>query len=241
MGLFDWLKDNVVNPVYDNVVKPTYDNVVVPVYDNVIQPVIDVVAKPAYTKLYDWATSEQAKAIADTAEKVGIVISDGFVSGANAVHSGLGDDIKEKINEGWETTKEFVSKNYCQIGTSTAVTIVMSQIITSEKELEFSEKFAANVLQKATDSNIKNKLVADYCVSVAKTMVDAIYLIPGIPGSKEEVENVIAYCLYKSLISDNTNVFFLKDLFSGSLVCGITSYICDGSVPNGYDDWYSKL
>jgi hypothetical protein len=228
MGWFDWVKDNIVDPVYDNVV--------VPVYDNVVKPTIDVFVKPAYTKLVDIMTSDEVKSIVDKAEEVGITIGDDFVKGANSIHSGLGDEIKEKVNEGWSSIKDYTSKNYCQMITYPAVTLVVSQIFTAEKELEFSDRFLLIGIQ-SFNPNWKIKMINDYSKLISKEMIDLIYQIPGIPGSKEEVESVVAFLIYKSIIKDNVKATSLKGLFSGAIIIGITSYICDGSVPEGYNDW----
>ena len=54
---------------------------------------------------------------------------------------------------------------------------------------------------------------------------------------REETKNVISFLIFKSLMDDNTNLQSLKNLFSGALVSGITSYICNGSMPEVYSDW----
>ena len=59
----------------------------------------------------------------------------------------------------------------------------------------------------------------------------------GFNAKKEETKNVISFLIFKSLMDDNTNLQSLKNLFSGALVSGITSYICNGSMPEGYSDW----
>ena len=148
--------------------------------------------------------------------------------------------VKEKVNEGWSEGSKYVSKNACQLGVSTFVTGAVGTIMTTEKELDFRYKLVDIILQKSTDGiEGKRKAIAELSKEASKTLITLIYTIPGIPGSEDEVEDVVAFLIYKSLSDDNANINSLKDLWSGALACGITSYICDGSLPQGYSDWKS--
>lgn len=236
MGWFDWIKD-AGNAIVDNVAKPVYNNVIIPVYDTVVQPVIDVVVKPSYNKLYDWATSDQVECILESAKEVGITVGDEFCKGADAIHSGLSDDIKEILTKGWQETTDWVSENYCQLGVSTAVTMAVGTVITTERELQLGEKIAQMAVNSTNNFELKKRLVADFSRELAGHFVDTLYKVPGVPGSKDELKDVIAFNIYKSLIKDNFNITSPKDFFGGALTCGITSYVCDGSVPKGFQNW----
>lgn len=225
-GIFDWVKD-VGNAIVDNVVKP--------VNDYVVKPVIDVIVRPTYSKLQDWATSEQAKEIYEKGKEVGLDITDGFVAGANAIHSGLGDEIKEKIVEGVSYGISYVSENACNLAVSGATTALIGTII-AEKELELSERLAFMAIDNV-DIEVKRIAISEFSKYLSKILFEPIYQIPGVSGDKDEVEGVVAYCIYKSMTSDSSKTFYFKDLISGGLVCGITSYICNGSAPEGYQDW----
>ena len=228
-----WISD-AINWVNDNVVKPTYNVIVKPTYSNVV--------KPAYSQVYDWATSEQMSSVIEVAQKVGVEVEDGFVTGANAIHSGLGDTIKEKVNEGWQETTKFISKNACQIGVSTFVTGAVGTILTAEKELDFRFKLVEIILQGGTNGHeCKKNSMREFSKDVSKILVEVIYVIPGIPGTKSDVEVAISFLVYKSLMDDNTNISSLKNLWSGALTCGITSYICDGSMPEEFSDWKNGI
>jgi hypothetical protein len=236
MGWFDDFIKGAGNAIMDNVVKPVNDYVVQPVIDNVVQPVVDVIVKPAYTKIYDWATSEQAKEIYEKGKEFGVEISDGFVAGANSIHEGLGDEIKEKIVEGVSYGISYVSQNACNLAVSGATTVIVGTFFTAEKELELAEKLTFMAVDQA-DFELKRKMISEFAKGLSKSFVEPVYQIPGVPGDKQEVEGVIAYCIYKTLCDDSSKSYSFKSVISGGLVLGITSYVCDGSAPEGYKEW----
>ena len=232
MGWIDWIKENIVTPTYDNVIKPVYDNVIVPVYDYTY-PVISIIF-PAMDK-------NNQKIILDALQKAGLVVGDGFVNGVNLIHSGLGDEIKEAVNEGWSKTKDFYDKNSCQIEVSVSLSTILAEFIPIGIELEMSEKASLIAAQKSTDSDTKDYIISQSVIPLAKILSEPIYLTKGLEVStKEDLESAIAFLLFKSMSGDNKNIASYKDLFSGALVMGITSYVCDGSLPSGYTDWKKK-
>jgi hypothetical protein len=235
MSWIDWIKD-AGNTIVNNVAKPVYDNVVIPVYDTVVQPIVDIVVKPAYIKIYDWTDSDQAKEIYEKGKQVGVDISDSFVSGANQIHAGLGDDIKEIVNNGWEETKDFSSEQSCNLVIGGVLTIAIGEVITTSKALSLEEKLAFKASSNYNPST-KKQLIVDFSKDFATLFTETIYNIPSVSGSKDELECIISFCIYQSLLSDNSNMLSIKDFFSGALVCGLTSYICNGTAPDGFSDW----
>ena len=178
------------------------------------------------------------KSILENAEKVGVQIEDGFITGANSIYSGLGDTIKEKVNEGWNESTKYISENACQLGTSMLVTSTVGALLTAEKELDFRYRLVEIIVQSGTNGlDFKKKSMFEFSKDVSKVIITVVYGIPGMPGSKDESEDMVSFFIYKSLMDENTNISSLKNLWSGALSCGITSYICEGSMPVGYSDW----
>lgn len=210
------------------------------VNDNVVKPTYNVIVKPTYNKAYDLASSDEVKSVLDIAEKAGIQVEDCFVSGANSVYSGLGDTIKEKVSEGWKISTEYISENACQLGVSKLVSGAVALVL-AEKELDFRYKAVEIFVQTISSGpDYKKRAIAEMSKDVSNILSEVVHGVVPI-GSKEETKNVIGFLVFKSLMDDSANLQSLQNLFSGALVTGITSYICNGSMPEGYSDWKNGI
>ena len=178
------------------------------------------------------ATSDQAKVLVEEVEKSGMVIGNGFIDGANAVKDAT-ELASTKIVEGAVELGNYVSQHACDIAIGCALSAVFVALAAEgEEEVAVSAILAASIAGAGLE-------VAARGLSIV--VVEPVWLIPGVSDinlTKEQFEDVISFIIVKACgDSPKLLVGTAGQFLVGVLIYGITSLICEGVIPGGYEVW----
>ena len=178
------------------------------------------------------ATSDQAKVLVEEVEKSGMVIGNGFIDGANAVKDAT-ELASTKIVEGAVELGNYVSQHACDIAIGCALSAVFVALAAEgEEEVAVSAILAASIAGAGLE-------VAARGLSIV--VVEPVWLIPGVSDinlTKEQFEDAISFIIVKACgDSPKLLVGTAGQFLVGVLIYGITSLICEGVIPGGYEVW----
>ncbi|HUQ33026.1 MAG TPA: hypothetical protein VM095_12975 [Pyrinomonadaceae bacterium] len=180
--------------------------------------------------------SDEARALGRGIETTGMKISDGFIAGAGAVKTGMGEGV-EKVVEGAEAVKGFVEKNVCNIFVGSALSAVFVALAAGGQE-ETSVATIAALSASGFADNVALNTAAKALASVISTPV---YSIPGVSSSglsQSELETAITFLIVKACKQKPKLVVGSAGQFlAGVLIYGITNLVCEGKIPGGYQVW----
>jgi len=178
------------------------------------------------------ATSDQAKVLVEEVEKSGMVIGNGFIDGANAVKDAT-ELASEKIVEGAVELGNYVSQHACDIAIGCALSAVFVALAA-----EGEEEVAVSAILAATIAGAGLQVAAR---GLSIVVVEPVWLIPGVSDinlTKEQFEDVISFIIVKACgDSPKLLVGTAGQFLVGVLIYGITSLICEGVIPGGYEVW----
>ena len=178
------------------------------------------------------ATSDQAKVLAEEVEKSGLVIGNGFIDGANAVKDAT-ELASTKIVEGAVELGNYVSSHACDIAIGCALSSVFVALAA-----EGEEEVAVSAILAATIAGAGLEVAAR---GLSIVVVEPVWLIPGVSDiklTKEQFEDVISFIIVKACgDSPKLLVGTAGQFLVGVLIYGITSLICEGVIPGGYEVW----
>ena len=178
------------------------------------------------------ATSDQAKVLVEEVEKSGMVIGNGFIDGANAVKEAT-ELASEKIVEGAVELGNYVSQHACDIAIGCALSAVFVALAA-----EGEEEVAVSAILAATIAGAGLQVAAR---GLSIVVVEPVWLIPGVSDinlTKEQFEDVISFIIVKACgDSPKLLVGTAGQFLVGVLIYGITSLICEGVIPGGYEVW----
>jgi len=178
------------------------------------------------------ATSDQAKVLVEEVEKSGMVIGNGFIDGANAVKDAT-ELACEKIVEGAVELGNYVSQHACDIAIGCALSAVFVALAA-----EGEEEVAVSAILAATIAGAGLQVAAR---GLSIVVVEPVWLIPGVSDinlTKEQFEDVISFIIVKACgDSPKLLVGTAGQFLVGVLIYGITSLICEGVIPGGYEVW----
>jgi hypothetical protein len=178
------------------------------------------------------ATSDQAKVLVEEVEKSGMVIGNGFIDGANAVKDAT-ELASEKIVEGAVELGNYVSSHACDIAIGCALSAVFVALAA-----EGEEEVAVSAILAATIAGAGLQVAAR---GLSIVVVEPVWLIPGVSDinlTKEQFEDVISFIIVKACgDSPKLLVGTAGQFLVGVLIYGITSLICEGVIPGGYEVW----
>ena len=178
------------------------------------------------------ATSDQAKVLVEEVEKSGMVIGNGFIDGANAVKEAT-ELACEKIVEGAVELGNYVSQHACDIAIGCALSAVFVALAA-----EGEEEVAVSAILAATIAGAGLQVAAR---GLSIVVVEPVWLIPGVSDinlTKEQFEDVISFIIVKACgDSPKLLVGTAGQFLVGVLIYGITSLICEGVIPGGYEVW----
>ena len=178
------------------------------------------------------ATSDQAKVLVEEVEKSGMVIGNGFIDGANAVKEAT-ELASTKIVEGAVELGNYVSQHACDIAIGCALSAVFVALAA-----EGEEEVAVSAILAATIAGAGLQVAAR---GLSIVVVEPVWLIPGVSDinlTKEQFEDVISFIIVKACgDSPKLLVGTAGQFLVGVLIYGITSLICEGVIPGGYEVW----
>ena len=178
------------------------------------------------------ATSDQAKVLVEEVEKSGMVIGNGFIDGANAVKDAT-ELASTKIVEGAVELGNYVSQHACDIAIGCALSSVFVALAA-----EGEEEVAVSAILAATIAGAGLQVAAR---GLSIVVVEPVWLIPGVSDinlTKEQFEDVISFIIVKACgDSPKLLVGTAGQFLVGVLIYGITSLICEGVIPGGYEVW----
>jgi len=180
------------------------------------------------------ATSDEAEAIGHGVESAGIIIGTGLVIGAEAAAEGIKDGA-EYAGEGLVAVGEYVTQHVCDLAMGAAIAGVMSAL---SAEGEEEEATGAVAVACAMGDSVALDLAS---VALAKVVVEPIYFIPGVSdalGHKDDVEDVISFVVCQACEENKETVIASAGQFlAGVLLYALTSAVCEGKVPGGFELW----
>jgi len=224
MGWFDWIED----------AGNTVANGVVSAAETVGNGIVDTGNSFAGDVVSAWeATSDEAKTVAEEVEKAGLVIDSGFIDGANAVK-----DASYKVADGLVELGNYTSQHACDIALGSALSATFIALASDGAE----ESAVGAVAAASLAGDFAALKVAAH--GLAMVVAEPVWLIPGISNiklTKEQFEDVIAFIVYKACAPSPELVIGTAGQFVvGALLYGITSLVCEGTIPGGYQvsgDW----
>ena len=227
--------NDVANTVADGVVDTanTVADGVVDTANTVADGVTDAGNSFVNGAVSAWAaTSDQAKVLVEEVEKSGMVIGNGFIDGANAVKDAT-ELASTKIVEGAVELGNYVSQHACDIAIGCALSAVFVALAAEgEEEVAVSAILAASIAGAGLE-------VAARGLSIV--VVEPVWLIPGVSDinlTKEQFEDAISFIIVKACgDSPKLLVGTAGQFLVGVLIYGITSLICEGVIPGGYEVW----
>ena len=227
--------NDVANTVADGVVDTanTVADGVVDTANTVADGVTDAGNSFVNGAVSAWAaTSDQAKVLVEEVEKSGMVIGNGFIDGANAVKEAT-ELAATKIVEGAVELGNYISQHACDIAIGCALSAVFVALAAEgEEEVAVSAILAASIEGAGLE-------VAARGLSIV--VVEPVWLIPGVSDinlTKEQFEDVISFIIVKACgDSPKLLVGTAGQFLVGVLIYGITSLICEGVIPGGYEVW----
>jgi len=226
---------DTANTVADGVVDTanTVGDVVVDTANTVAEEVTDAGNSFVNGAVSAWAaTSDQAKVLVEEVEKSGMVIGNGFIDGANAVKDAT-ELASTKIVEGAVELGNYVSQHACDIAIGCALSSVFVALAA-----EGEEEVAVSAILAATIAGAGLQVAAR---GLSIVVVEPVWLIPGVSDinlTKEQFEDVISFIIVKACgDSPKLLVGTAGQFLVGVLIYGITSLICEGVIPGGYEVW----
>lgn len=176
------------------------------------------------------ATSDEAKVVAEEVEKAGLVIDSGFIDGANAVK-----DASYKVADGLVELGNYATQHACDIALGSALSAAFIALAADGAE----EGAVSVVLAASLAGDFAALKVAAH--GLAMIVAEPVWLIPGVSAiklTKEQFEDVIAFIVYKACApSPELVVGTAGQFIVGVLLYGITSLVCEGCIPGGYEVW----
>ena len=180
------------------------------------------------------ATSDEAEAIGRGFESVGMTIGTGFIIGAKAAAAGLEEGV-EYAGEGLVVIGKYVTQHVCSLAVGAALSAVFAAMAADGEE---EEATGAVAVACAMGESVAMDLAA---TALAKVVVEPVYVIPGVSdalGHKDEVEELIAFIVTQACEEHKKTVIASAGQFlAGVLIYGLTSAICEGKVPGGFEIW----
>jgi hypothetical protein len=182
------------------------------------------------------ATSTEAQAVGSAVEGAGITIGNGFIQGATVVGNGLTEGA-EKVEEGLVALGEYVTEHACDIALGSALSAAFVTLAADGEEEASVGELAALAATNFADQAALNTASK----ALAFIIVEPVYAIPGVSkaGHKSLVEAVIAFLIKKACSEKPKLVVGSGGQFiAGVLIYGITSFVCEGTVPGGFKAWH---
>ena len=177
------------------------------------------------------ATSEEAEAIGSTVESAGIVIGTGFVLGAEAAAKGI-EEGAELAGKGLVEMGEYVTQHLCALGVGAALSAAFAAMSADGEE---EEATGAVAVACAMGGSVAMDIAS---VAMAKTLVEPVYLVPGVSsalGDKDNVEDLVSFIISQACEENkNTVVASAGQFLVGLLIYSLTAAICEGKVPGGF-------
>jgi len=189
------------------------------------------------TAVSGWkATSGEAKALGHAVERGGITIGHGFIAGASAAKSGLQTAV-EQTGKGLVAAGKYVSQYACDIAVGTALSAAFAGLAAGGQE----EAPVGALAVLAATQFVNERALKKAARSLASVITKGVYSIPGVNsaiGNKSEVENVIGFLIFKACKQNPKLVIASGGQYlAGALIYGLTSVICEGKLPGGYQLW----
>lgn len=180
------------------------------------------------------ATSEEARAIGSAVEGTGMTIGSGFIAGANAVKDGLEYAQGETV-QGLVSLGKYVSQYACDIAIGSALSAAFVALASDGQE-------EAAVGAIAVAANLIDDLQLKTAArTLAKVVAGPVYVIPGVSsavGHKDLFEDIVAFIIFKATKQNPKVVVGTAGQFlAGALITGITSLVCEGKLPGGFEAW----
>lgn len=177
------------------------------------------------------ATSEEAEAIGKIVESAGIIIGTGFVLGAEAAAQGI-EEGAELVGEGLVEMGEYITQHLCDLGVGAALSAAFAAMSADGEEEEATGAVA--IACSMGDSVAMDVASA----ALAKTIVEPVYLIPGVSralGDKDNVEDLVSFIVSQACEENKETVVASAGQFLvGLLIYSLTAAICEGTVPGGF-------
>ena len=131
----------------------------------------------------------------------------------------------------------YVSSHACDIAIGSALSTAFVTLAADGEEEASVGALAVLAATRFVDK-LALKTAAD---ALAFIVVEPVYLIPGVSasvGHKSELESICAFLITKACSQSPKMVVGSGGQFlAGVLIYGITSVICEGKVPGGYQVW----
>ena len=180
------------------------------------------------------ATSAEAEAIGHSVESVGITIGTGFIFGAQVAAEGLEEGV-EYAGEGLIALGKYVKEQACDLAVGAGLSAVFAALSETGEEEETTGAVAfACSIGKSVEMDLAS-------MALAKVLVEPIYPIPGVSdalGPKDDAEDLIAFLISQACDDHKETVIASAGQFlAGVLIYGLTSAICKGEVPGGFNTW----
>lgn len=182
------------------------------------------------------ATSGEAQALSSSVEKEGIVIGTGFIQGATVVGNGL-EEGAEVVGKGLVELGEYISEHACDLALGSALSAIFVAAASDGEEEVTVGSLAALAATNFVDTLALNTAAK----ALAFILVEPIYAIPGVSksvGHKSLLESAIAFLIVKACKEKPELVVGSGGQFlAGVLIYGVTSLVCEGSLPGGFKVW----
>ncbi len=182
------------------------------------------------------ATSEEAADIADAVEKNGITIGSGFIAGANIVKDGL-EEAAEQTGKGLVAAGQYITSHLCDIGVGAALSAVFATLAADGEE----EASVASIAAIAALQTIDNAALLTAAKGLGSLIAAPVCQIPGVSsavGSQNNLTAIIAFIIFK-ICKENPKVVVgsAGQVLAGALIYALTSLICEGEIPGGFEAW----
>jgi hypothetical protein len=173
---------------------------------------------------------------AQSVESAGLAVSNECLVGVTTVQNGIKNGA-DTVWQGAVAAAQYVSQYACDIALGSALSGVFTAMAADGEEegstgslaflaaTQFAEKAALNTAARA----------------LAFLLAGPVSAIPGVsnvPGGKPEIENIITFLIVKACTSNPAMVVGSAGQFlAGAMIYGITSVVCEGKIPGGYNVW----
>lgn len=182
------------------------------------------------------STSKEAQDLSSAVEKGGITIGNGFIQGATVVGNGI-EDGAEEVGKGLVALGDYISEQACNIALGSALSAAFLTLASDGEE----EASVGSLAALAATNFADQVALKTASKALAFIIVEPVYLIPGVSksvGHKSELESIVAFLIAKACKEKPKLVVGSGGQFlAGVLIYGITSLVCEGKIPGGYQVW----
>jgi hypothetical protein len=180
--------------------------------------------------------SGEAKDLSSAVEKGGITIGTGFIAGATVVGKGI-EKGGEEYEKGLVALGDYLTEHLCDIALGSALSAAFATLAADGEE-----ETTVGELATLAATNFEDQVVLNTTAkSLAFIIAQPVYEIPDVSKavrSKSNLEAIIAFLIVKSCQENPEMVVGSGGQFiAGVLIFGITSLVCEGTIPGGFRAW----